>query len=131
MNNDRPTNRRNDVYDGLHPAVYLALICSAVWFSLAIWGFAADRYTDWILVVVSGFWLVAVSIPAILFAVKRDDDSPTKNALAFRDWASSEFASRTGPSKAGNAAVEILLPLGAAAIGMTAIAIVFAAVQTG
>jgi hypothetical protein len=129
MNNDRPTNRRNDVYDRLHPAVYVALVGSVAWFSLAIWGFASDSYTDWLLVVVCGFWLIAVSIPAILFAVKRGDRSPTKTELAFRDWISSEFASWTGSSKASNAAVEILLPMGAAAIGMTAIAIIFAVAE--
>lgn len=125
MNSDRPTNRGNAVYDRLHPAVYFALVGSIVWFSLAIWGFAADSYADWILVVVCGFWLIAVSIPVILSAVKRGDRPPGKNGLAFRDWLSSEFASWTGSSKASNALVEILLPMGAAAIGMTAIAIVF------
>ena len=125
MNSDRPTNRRNAVYDRLHPAVYVALIGSVAWFSLAIWGFAADSYTDWLLVVVSAFALIAVGIPAIMSSVGGDTEKPKRQR--FRDWASGDFATWTGRSKAANAAVEILLPLGAIAFGMTAIAIIFMA----
>lgn len=48
----------------------------------------------------------------------------------FRDWASGDSATWTDRGKAANAAVEILLPLGAIAFGMTAIVIVFMAEHT-
>jgi hypothetical protein len=113
--------------DRLHPAVYTTLIGTVLWFVVAIWGFASDRYTDWLLVVVSGFALIAVGIPLILSRVGRDDEHVGKDTVRFRDWVAGDFASWTGRSKAANAAVEILLPLGAIAVGMTAIAIVFLA----
>jgi len=105
----------------------MALIGTALWFVLAIWGFSGNGYTDWLLVVVSGFALIAVSIPLILSRVGRDGQPASRDAERFRDWASGDFASWTGRSKGAYAAVEILLPLGAIAFGMTAIAIVFIA----
>ena len=114
---DRPSS------DQLHPAIYVTLICLAVWFAIAIWGFASDGYTDWLLVVVSGFILVAASITAILSRVRT---GRTKwDRKRFRDGITGDFSTRTDKSRSLNAAVEILLPLGAAAIGMTAFAIVF------
>jgi len=109
----------------LHPAVYLALIGTAAWFAIVIWGFAGDGYADWLLVVVSGFALIAVAIPAILSRVGHDHHNGNRQRL--RDWASGDFATLTDRGKAANAAVEVLLPLGAIAVGMTAIVIVFVA----
>jgi hypothetical protein len=100
------------------------LIGAAAWFVIAIWGFASDSYTDWLLVVVSAFALIAVGIPAILSCVG-DAEKPKQPGL--RDWVCGDFATWTDRSKAGNAAVEILLPLGAIALGMTVIAVVFMA----
>ena len=125
MNDDPRTRYNRPVSDQLHSGVYVALVGAAMWFALAIWGFAADRYTDWLLVIVSAFTLIAVSIPAILSAIEQDDGSARRDARGLRDWLSSDFASWTGRSKASNAAAEVLLPLGAIAVGMTAFAIVF------
>jgi hypothetical protein len=109
--------------DQLHPAIYVTLICLAAWFAIAIWGFATDGYTDWLLVVVSGFILVAASIAVILSRVRTDGTKWDRKRL--RDWITGDFSTHTDKSRSLNAAVEILLPLGAAAIGMTAFAIVF------
>jgi hypothetical protein len=114
---DRP------ISDHLHPAIYVTLICLAAWFAIAIWGFAAGGYTDWLLVVVSGFILVAASLTAILSRVRTDRTKWDRKRL--RDWIIGDFSTRTGKSRSVTAAIEILLPLGAAAIGMTAFAIVF------
>jgi hypothetical protein len=119
MNENPP---RRPISSDLHPAIYVALICTAAWFAIAVWGFATDAYVDWLLVVVSGFVLVAVSIPVILSGIGHD---PAKHAPCLRDWLGGDFALWGDDEKNTHAAVEVLLPLGAAAIGMTAIAIVF------
>lgn len=115
------------VSDELHPAIYAALVGAVAWFAIAIWGFARDAYTDWLLVVVSAFALIAVAIPTILSRVGHDRRASAGRKQHLFDWASGDFATWTDRCKASNAAVEVLLPLGAIALGMTAIAIVFAA----
>jgi hypothetical protein len=122
--NDNPSPRRRSSSDELHPGIYIALICVVAWFAIAVWGFDADPYTAWLLVVISGFAMVAVAIPAILSGIGHD---PKKHAPRLRDWLAGDFAVWGDKEKSTNAAIEILLPLGAAAIGMTAIAIVFMA----
>ena len=123
MNHNPPPDHRPSS-DRLHPAIYVTLICLAAWFAIAIWGFAIDRYTDWLLVVVSAFILIVASITAILSAV-RTDGAAKWERQRFYDWFTGDFSTHTDRSRSINAAVEILLPLGAAAIGMTAFAIVF------
>ena len=118
-----PSSDHRPSSDQLHPAVYVTLICLAAWFAIAIWGFSTDGYADWLLVVVSGFILVAASITAILSRVRTG--STKWDSKRLRDWATGDFSTHTDKSRSLNAAVEILLPLGAAAIGMTAFAIVF------
>jgi hypothetical protein len=60
---------------------------------------------------------------AILSRVRTDRTKWDRKRL--RDWITGDFSTRTGKSRSVTAAIEILLPLGAAAIGMTAFAIVF------
>jgi hypothetical protein len=112
----------------LHPMVWMAVIGLIVWFVLAVWGFGADGYADWLLVVVSGFILIAVAVPAILAGVARRNRDPAgvqERPQAFGDWAKGEFETWQDQVKGANAAAEIVLPIAAAAIGMTALAIVF------
>ena len=52
------------------------------------------------------------------------ETTPTTK-IGFRDWASGQFETWQERVKGANAAVEILLPVAAAAVGMTAFAIVF------
>jgi hypothetical protein len=122
-NQDRDTKR--PASDQLHPAICAALVGAAAWFALAIWGFDRDRYTAWLLVVVSGFTLIAVAIPTILSQVGHRPGRDGGMRKRFREWASGDFETWTDRSKGLNAAIEVLLPLGAIAVGMTAIVIVF------
>jgi hypothetical protein len=125
---DNSAERRNvPVKDRLHPLVWVALLGFVAWFVTALWGFGMEGYADWLLFVVSAFVFIAVMIPVILSRVGRSteipDAQPTRET--FREWASGEFQTWQDRSKALNAATEIILPIAAAAVGMTAFAIVF------
>lgn len=114
--------------DRLHPHVYTALAGTAVWFALAAWSFASDGYSEYLMVIVSAFAIVAVTIPYVLWRTGRrhgrgPDAGPDDRS--FSDWASGEFATWQDRTKGANAAIEVLLPMTAIAIGMTAIGIVF------
>jgi hypothetical protein len=116
---DRPLTSR------LHPRVYAVVIGLAAWFALAVWGFAGSGLVDYLLFIVSGFVFVAVVLPLIMSrvgrtAAKTDDKPPT-----FRDWAALDFDTQGGRLSGVQAATMILLPLAAAAVGMTAFAIAF------
>jgi hypothetical protein len=119
--------RRNvPVTDRLHPAVWFALGGFVAWFVLAVWGFGSERYADWLLTVVSIFILIAVAIPLILALVWRNNRRTKRPpSQDIGEWASGDFQTWQDRVKGANAAAEIVLPIAAAAVGMTAFAIVF------
>jgi hypothetical protein len=122
---DQPKSRSRE----LHPVVYAALLGLTLWLVLAIWGFGYDSETDYLLTVVTGFLVIAVAIPSTLALMvhrqrdrsERKDDSDAKS---FREWVAGDFDTWQDRVKGRNAAVEVLLPMAAIAIGMTAFAIV-------
>jgi hypothetical protein len=120
MNDDHQQSSR--VADRLHPAVWAALVALVIWFAIAIWSFAAGGYVDWVLAVVTIFLGIAVALPLILSRVGRSGE-PRREAL--RDWVRGDFQTWQDRASGRSAATEILLPIAAAAIGMTAIAVVF------
>jgi hypothetical protein len=112
--------------DKLPPLIYLAIVGLVAWMALAAWGFAGPGYADVALTVVTGFLVIVIAIPFILWRVSlAHDDVSDKTKIGFRDWASGQFETWQERVKGSNAAVEIILPIAAAAIGMTAFAIVF------
>lgn len=119
----------------LHRYVIAAMAALAVWFVLAMWwGFASDGYTDYLLTVVSGFILTFVLFALVLSRMSRDDGSDADGKPVpqrFRRWASREFDTWQYRETGGHAAAEILLPIAAAAFGMTAIGIVAHVVSHG
>lgn len=117
----------------LHPRVYVLLIALALWFALAVWSFAGGGITDYLLFIVSGFIFIAVALPLILSrvghadnAAQRDHDQPS-----LRDWAALDFDTWAGRLGGSQAAAEILLPIAAAAVGMTLIGIAFHIAEHG
>jgi hypothetical protein len=107
---------------GLHPRVYGVLIGLCVWLVLSVWLFAGGGVTDYLLFVVSGFIFLVVALAVILSRVRRDDTAPTTSAAqppSFHDWAAADFDTWQGRLRGKEAAVQIILPIAAVAIGMT------------
>jgi hypothetical protein len=123
----KPSGNSTDL---LHSLVYRAMTVLAAVFVLAAWGFSVDRgYIRFALAVVTGLVVVAVTIASVLARIWRHNGvrtkgEPPKTPGSFGDWLRGEFGTYTGRERASIAAVEILLPIVAAVIGMAAFAIV-------
>jgi hypothetical protein len=119
---------RNRSSSELPAVVYVVLVGLVLWMVLAAWGFAAPDYADVALTVVTGFFVVLIAIPFILWRVaraNRDPTEPPKRRIGFADWAAGDFETWQDRLKGAHAAIEITLPIAAAAVGMTAFAIAF------
>jgi hypothetical protein len=131
MSNTVQENRQQAserVVRDLHPAIYMALVGLTLWLGLAIWGFGYDGQTDYLLAIVSGFLFIAVAIPSTLALMvhrqKNLDERKSSGEASFQEWMTGNFDTWQDRVKGRNAAVEVLLPMAAIAIGMTAFAIV-------
>jgi hypothetical protein len=107
--------------------VYRLLVSAVAWFALAVWIFAGPAVTDYPLFVVSGFILAAAALVLILSQAKREsaEQGCQQDPPPFHDrsgWDLDIFQTRLSVSEA---ALQILLPLGTAAFGITAIGIVW------
>ncbi len=141
---DKQTNIRNDedasrpIASGLHPRVSVLFVGLAAWFALAVWGFSAAGMTDYLLFIVSGFIFVVVPLTLILSRVGRKHSAANSGSTEsgdrpslFRDWMAADFEVWEDRLSGMQAAILILLPIVAAAIDMTAFAIVFHMAERG
>jgi hypothetical protein len=120
--------------DALHPLLYKVMIGVAVWLVVAAWGFfTGSGHIRIMLAVVT--WLVMFTVVLTVTLARigrrhraRSDGEATANRTSFGDWARGDFGLWEGRTKASIAAIEIFLPLGAAATAMTLFAIVRAVV---
>jgi len=121
--------------DQLPAMVYKAAAGAVVTFVLLAWLFFGGwPHMGLTLAVVSILFLMALAIPFALWLAWRkqqDADSAQGEAVALREWAAGEFGTRQGGLKGANAAIEILLPIAATAVGMLAIGLVFYVVSAG
>ena len=138
MSNPVQENRQQAserVVRDLHPAIYMALVGLTLWLGLAIWGFGYDGQTDYLLAIVSGFLFIAVAIPSTLALMvhrqKNSDERRSSGEASFKEWMTGNFDTWQDRVKGHNAAVEVLLPMAAIAIGMTAFAIVLHFTEVG
>ena len=138
MSNPVQENRQQAserVVRDLHPAIYMALVGLTLWLGLAIWGFGYDDQTDYLLAIVSGFLFIAVAIPSTLALMvhrqKNSDERRSSGEASFKEWMTGNFDTWQDRVKGHNAAVEVLLPMAAIAIGMTAFAIVLHFTEVG
>jgi hypothetical protein len=114
------------VFDQLHPIIYGAAVGLVAWFALAAW-ILFDRQNDigLPLAIISVFFVMAVLIPLALSLVwKRHRTSPPSK-ISFHDWRVGDFAVWGAKLRSTHAAMDMLLPLAAVALGLTAIGIVF------
>ena len=136
--NDNSKYETRPVTSWLHPKVYAVLIGLALWFVLWIWSFAGAGVIDYLLVIISGFILVVVALTLILSRVGHKDRATDADKAqaddkpgSFHDWAASDFDTYQGRLSGFEAAMLILLPIAAAAFGMTAFGIAFLIVEHG
>ena len=122
-------NQDGPISDSLHPLVNMAIIGAALMFVAAVWiFFDSGPYEAWLDVVVTGLFVIAIAIPALLWLTWRRN---ADNHLSFRDWSVGDFNTLTGPVKGANAAAEVLLPIAAVAVGMTVLGLVFHIIASG
>ena len=93
-----------------------------MWFALAVWGFAGGGLSNYLLVIVSGFIFVVVALQLILSRVGRTKSAARNddNQPSLRDWTAGDFDTSQGRLSGAQAALQILLPIAVAALGMTA-----------
>jgi hypothetical protein len=118
----------------LHSWVYTALIGLAAWMVLWAWSFVGSGEVDYLLFIVTAFISTVVALQLILMRVRRADrtisgDTAKDSAASFREWARARFETERGRLRAGEAALLILLPIAAAAIGMMAFGIEYMIVE--
>jgi hypothetical protein len=111
----------------MHPRVSTIVIALTAWFALAVWSFAGHGLVNYLLFIVSGFIFVAVALTLILSSVGHDGRAAGRdeNVPSLRDWAKWEYETWAGKVSGAEAAAQIVLPIAAAAVGMTAIGMIF------
>jgi hypothetical protein len=115
--------------DRLHPRIYWLVAELALWMIVSAWAFFfTGAYTSVTLAVVTGFIAVAVGLPLILSRVGygiEDAEHPHDRPPRYHDWASGEFDAWQCELHAREATLQVLLPIAAAAFGMTLIGLAF------
>jgi hypothetical protein len=121
--------------DQLHPFIYRALAGLAVWLVVAAWLlFSRGGYTELDLGMISVLVCILIAIPFVLWSIGRTArpvDAAPEGVRSFRDWISGNLDTSQGRRTSISASVEILLPIAAAAVGITLIGIVFDLTATG
>lgn len=114
------------VSNGLHRRVYAAMVALAAWFILWSWiGFADAHFIDYLLAVITAFFVVAIALLALAGRQWHNHRVWMPDITAgFDDWIHGDFDTWTGRIPAREALVEVLLPLAAAALGMTGFAVI-------
>jgi hypothetical protein len=131
---DNQTRPAGSVTGLLHSRVYFVLIALALWMALWAWSFVGGGETDYILFIVTGFIVTVIALQLILTRVRRADRTADAGdakggAVSFQEWARGDFETERGRLRAREAALLILLPIAAAAIGMMAFGIEFMIVE--
>lgn len=133
MNNklDQDTSQNSDQ---LHPFVYAALAGLALCLVMSAWIFFFQAgYLELDLGIVVALVFMIIAIPTVLHFVGRmfQADRASNIRRPFSTWIAGNFDMRQGRRKSVSASMEILLPMAAAVIGITAIGIVFRLTEAG
>jgi hypothetical protein len=129
------------VSDQPHPVVRFAAMALLIWFVAAAWLlFSEPGYINLALGVISVLVFMVIAIPAALWRAKvrssktgsvvsNESDAVGEQRLGL--WLRGEFATASGREKSSAAALEILLPIAAVAVGITILGIVFDLTRAG
>lgn len=128
---DISSDPARSVRTSLHPLAYATLIGLVLWFVMWIWSFASAGMTDYLLVIVSGFFLVVIVLVFVLSRVGYRNPMTDDKPELFHDWATSDLDTYAGRLSGLQAATLILLPIAAAAFGMMAFGVAFLVVEHG
>ncbi|MBX9824305.1 MAG: hypothetical protein K2Y27_04835 [Xanthobacteraceae bacterium] len=115
------------VSDRLHRNVYQAVIGLTLWLIVAAWllfGSAPDA--DSFLIILTAFFLIAMAIPLAIWMVwsKVGPGAGREQGPSLRDWLSGDFETCQYRLKGTEAAIQILLPIAAVSLGLTAFGLV-------
>lgn len=113
--------------DQLHPWVYRTIVGLALSLILSVWGFFGPGYTKLALTVVSLFFVVAIAIPTILWRIWRSHagrEAASSEPESFSAWQAHDLSIDQGRLKGTEAAIQVLLPIVAVALGMAVFALV-------
>jgi hypothetical protein len=129
---NHPGRHNRPLSDHVHPSVYAVVAGLVAWFVLGGWiFFGGAAYMGLALTVISGFFLMVALIPLLLWLVWLRHGTGPSHRESFREWFSGDLDTAQGRRPAAGAAIEIALPLAAAAVGMTLIGIIFHFVSIG
>jgi len=111
----------------LHPYIYKIMMGLVLWMLLAAWGFVSSGYAGIALGMITFFLIVSVGLLAVLWRISRRssetglDKGRIRTLSAWLDGEVDIWGSRIHGT---HAATQIILPLAAAAVGMTVLMIV-------
>jgi hypothetical protein len=127
------------VSDRPHPLIHLAAAGLLIWFVIAAWLlFGGSGHIGLALAMVGVLVFMTIAIPLALWranvTAQRSDAAPSateKTSESLARWLQGQFVTWTGKEKGSTAAVEMLLPLAAVALGITALGIVLELTRAG
>lgn len=124
----RELHRHNQpVSNELHRRVYQAVAGLTLWFIAAAWLlFSGGADADLFLTALTAFFLIAMAIPLAIWLVwsKQGAGAGRGPGMPLRDWLSGDFDTCQYRLRGSEAAVQVLLPIAAGAIGLTAFGLV-------
>lgn len=114
----------------IHPGLYGVIAGFALLFIVSAFAFGDSGYSDYLLAVVSGFFVIVMTVPFLLWLTwRRHAGRSETSTLSLREWFRRDCDTWQCRLKAREAAIQILLPVAAVAVGMSAIGIVMLLVE--
>jgi len=111
----------------LHPYLYKLMMLLVLWMLIAAWGFVSSGYTGIVLGMITFFLIVSVGLLAVLWRISRrgpDTGLDKGRSRTLSAWLDGEVEIWGSRIHGTHAATQIILPLAAAAVGMTVLVIV-------
>jgi hypothetical protein len=91
---EQNANQDSTISDSLHPLVNMAIIGLVLMFVAAVWMFFdIGPYEAWLDVVVTGLFVIAIAVPALLWLTWRRnaEDVRDDSHRSFREWSGGRF----------------------------------------